>query len=253
MTDIQPPVLVVRHVGWEGPHRILHAFRDRPVELVDALEAGAVLPPVPAVAAAVFMGGPMSVNDIDRYPQLAAEVRWLKQAMEADLPVLGVCLGSQLIARALGADVRPGATKELGWGQVEILDEDDLLLGALAPRRTVLHWHGEVFDAPPGAAVLARSALTGCQAFRAGRAWGLLFHAEADRQLVDAWLDEPTMAQEAEQVLGRNAAQRLRSDADRAQTDLVNASDALFARFAGLASDPAGARAAAGGSRPGGS
>jgi len=226
------PVLVVRHVAWEGPHRILDAFAGRPTLVVDALAPGAELPPAGSVAGAVVMGGPMSAGDTDRHPPLAAEIAWLEQALAHDVPVLGVCLGSQLIARALGAEVRPGPVKELGWGPVEILDGTDPLLGALAPRRTVLHWHGEVFDAPPGATALARSERTACQAFRAGSAWGVLFHAEADRRLVDLWLDEPAMAAEAQEVLGPDAADRLRAGADAAQAGLLDASDAMFAAFA---------------------
>jgi len=235
------PVLVVRHVAWEGPHRILRAFRDRPTQLVDALAPGAELPPAGAVAAAVFMGGPMSVNDTDRHPQLAAEVAWIEQAIDRHVPVLGVCLGAQLIARALGAEVTPGPVKELGWAPVDILDASDPLLGALAPRRTVLHWHGDMFDTPPGATPLARSALTACQAFRAGSAWGVLFHAEADRRLVDTWLGEPTMAAEAEAVLGPDAARHLRAGADAAEADLLGASDAMFAAFAAQVEVTAGA------------
>lgn len=240
MTHDRRPLLVVRHAPWEGPHRILRAFGDRPVQVVDAFEPGAVLPGVDAVAAAVFMGGPMSTNDTGSHPQLAAEIEWLEHALAAGLPVLGVCLGSQLIARALGAEVRPAPAKELGWAPIDVLDDTDPLLGALAPSRTVLHWHGEEFDTPPGARALARSAQTACQAFRAGRAWGLLFHAEADSRLVGAWLDEPTMAAEAEHVLGAGAGERLRRDADRAQPALLDASDAMFAAFAALASAPVG-------------
>ncbi|GGS98056.1 hypothetical protein GCM10010156_65320 [Planobispora rosea] len=226
------PVLVVRHVTWEGPHRILRAFDDRPVHLVDTLPAGAALPPVDTVAGAVFMGGPMSANDTDRLPQLAAEITWLRQAVAADVPVLGICLGAQLIARALGARVYPAATKELGWAPIDILDDTDPLLGALAPRRTVLHWHGEILDPPPGSAVLARSAQTACQAFRVGNAWGMLFHPEADRELLDEWLAEPSMAAEAEQVHGPTAAHRLRADADAAEPELLATTDAMFAAFA---------------------
>lgn len=114
------------------------------------------------------------------------------------------------------------------------------MLGALAPRSTVLHWHGETFDVPPGAAVLARSRHTSCQAFRAGSsAWGLLFHAEADARLVDRWLDEPAMAAEALEVLGPEAGNQLRRDVGRARGTLLDASASMFRAFASLSDDAA--------------
>jgi len=228
------PLLAVRHVPWEGPHRILDAFAGRAIREVGPLDSDDRLPDVEEVCGAVFMGGPMSVNDTERYPRLAAEIAWIEGGIAAGMPILGVCLGAQLIARALGAEVRPGSALELGWAPVEIEQSGDPLLGALAPRATVLHWHGEAFDLPPGATPLARSALTACQAFRAGYAWGVLFHAEADAALVDRWLEEPSMAAEAEEVLGPEAATRLRAGAVDAEPDLLPASGAMFAAFASL-------------------
>lgn len=235
VTATAKPLLVVRHVPWEGPRTILDAFGGVPVTIVDSLEGDAPLPPVEAVRGAVFMGGPMSADDTDRHPRLAEEVDWLRAAVAAELPVLGVCLGSQLLARALGAEMRPGPAKEIGFAPVEVLDADDPLVGPLAPATTVLHWHGEVFDLPPGATALARSALTEVQAFRAGpAAWGLLFHAEADAALVDRWLAEPTMAAEARETLGPDYAQRLR--AATAELDPTPGRRA-FAAFAELCED----------------
>jgi GMP synthase (glutamine-hydrolysing) len=223
------PLLVVRHVLWEGPHRILRAFEDVDVVTLDVLENAEPLPAPDAVRGAVFMGGPMSVNDVDRHPRLAEEIAWLGGAIEGGLPVLGVCLGSQLIARALGATVRPSRVKELGFATVDVLDDGDPVVGALPRGATVLHWHGEVFDLPPGANLLARSAFAEVQAFRDRRAWGLLFHAEADAALVEAWLQEPTMAREAHAALGDGYADELRRGAEQMP---AASGDAVFAAFA---------------------
>jgi GMP synthase (glutamine-hydrolysing) len=209
-------LLVVRHVPWEGPHTILDAFDGVPVRLIDSLGGAEPLPSVAEVRGAVFMGGPMSVNDTDRYPRLVEEIEWLREAVAAELPVLGVCLGSQLLARALGADVAPSPAKEIGFAPVEVLEADDSVVGPLAPATSALHWHGEVFDLPPGATALARSEQTEVQAFRAGPcAWGLLFHAEADVALVERWLAEPTMADEARDALGPGYAELLGEAAAR--------------------------------------
>jgi GMP synthase (glutamine-hydrolysing) len=224
------PLLVVRHVPWEGPHRILDAFEKRPVQVVDSLDTDRPLPAASDVGGAVFMGGPMSANDVDRYPRLGEEIEWLREAVAAELPVLGVCLGSQLLARALGAAVRPGPAKEIGFAPIEVLDASDPLLAPLAPAAEVLHWHGEVFELPVGAVALARSALTDIQAFRAGPcAWGLLFHAEADDDLVERWLDEPAMADEARAALGDDYARLLRAGAKRVERDRGQRAFAAFA------------------------
>ena len=158
---------------------------------------GDSLPPHDEVAGAVFMGGPMNVDEVDRYPGLLAERDWLAAAIEADLPILGVCLGSQLIARALGAEIRPGAAQEIGWAPVTVHDADDPILAGLAPESPVLHWHGDVFDLPPGATHLASSGQTEIQGFRVRNAWGLLFHAEADLDLARLWMNDSSMRDEA--------------------------------------------------------
>lgn len=184
------------------------------------------------VCGAVFMGGPMSVNDTDRYPRLAEEIAWLREAVEAELPVLGICLGSQLLARALGAEVTPGPAKEIGFAPIEVLEPSDPVVGPLAPSTSVLHWHGEVFDLPPGASALARSEPTEVQAFRAGPcAWGLLFHAEADGALIEQWLAEPTMAEEARDALGDGYAELLHEGAARVDPEPGRR---MFDAFAGF-------------------
>jgi GMP synthase (glutamine-hydrolysing) len=242
IVDMTEPLLVVRHVPWEGPHRILDAFGpETPVVEMRPLHDDDALPNPGSVAGAVFMGGPMSVNDVAEHPGLEREVAWLREALACDVPVLGICLGSQLLARALGAEVGPAAAKELGWAPIEVADAADPLLGPLAPSTEVLHWHGEEFAVPPGAETLASSAATPCQAFRAGTAWGLLFHPEADGALVDAWLAEPSMAAEAREVLGAGAEDRLRAGAHEAASDLAPRSAAAFAAFAGLCRERAAA------------
>jgi GMP synthase (glutamine-hydrolysing) len=210
------PLLVIRHVPWEGPHRILDAFPGVAVGQVDILESDTPLPEPQEVCGVVVMGGPMSANDTAIHPRLAEELRWLEQAVAVGLPILGVCLGSQMLARALGASIARGREREIGFAPIEVLDHDDQLVGPLTAAPTVLHWHGEVFDLPSGAVALARSEHTDVQAFRyADHAWGLLFHAEADEALVGQWLAEPTMAAEARDALGSEYESILREDASR--------------------------------------
>ncbi|HEX6228997.1 MAG TPA: type 1 glutamine amidotransferase [Solirubrobacterales bacterium] len=237
MTASRPTLLTVQHVSWETPHRILDACDQLEVVTAQPLD-GDPLPDLAEVAGAVFMGGPMNVDDVDAYPGLASERAWLAEAITRGTPVLGVCLGAQLIARALGAEVRPGEGPEIGFAPVEVHEPEDPLLGALAPETTVLHWHGDVFDLPEGAAPLASSTQTALQAFRIENAWGVLFHAEADAELVESWLAVPEMAEEARTALGPQATSILRDRARAAEPDLVRRSTPGFRAFADTVARP---------------
>ncbi|MDX6608480.1 MAG: hypothetical protein QOF85_405 [Solirubrobacterales bacterium] len=233
-TDARPTLLAIQHVPWETPHRILDACGGLDVHTVKPL-AGQPLPDHDEVVGAVVMGGPMNVDDVERHPELATEREWLAEAMHRDIPVLGICLGAQLLARALGAEVRPGEGPELGYAPVEILAPDDPILGALAPSTTVLHWHGDVFDLPEGARHLARTAQTEVQAFRHGNAWGVLFHPESDFALLEAWLAVPEMVREARKALGDKGAHALPEDAGAAEPELIERTTPGLEAFASLA------------------
>lgn len=218
--DDRPTLLAIQHVPWEGPHRLLDACGGLHVHTAKPL-AGQALPPHDEVAGAVVMGGPMNVDEAERFPGLAAEREWLEEALRRQMPLLGICLGAQLLARALGAEVRPGEGPEIGFAPVRVHDPEDPLLGALAPEATVLHWHGDVFDLPDGATPLASSERTEHQAFRAGNAWGILFHPEADFALVEAWLAVPQMVAAATAALGDAGESALAEQAAALEPDLI--------------------------------
>ncbi|MEE2658392.1 MAG: type 1 glutamine amidotransferase [Candidatus Latescibacterota bacterium] len=140
----------------------------------------------------VVMGGPMGVYDQARHPFLVDEMRLIDRAVKNGAPVLGICLGSQLLATVLGAQVRRGMTKELGWHEVELeeLAADDELFASIhgdtGGRFSAFHWHGDIFDVPPDALSLARSSLTPCQAFVHGSStYGILFHMEMTQCIVE--------------------------------------------------------------------
>jgi GMP synthase (glutamine-hydrolysing) len=209
-------VLVLQHVACEGPGAIggvlqRHGVRLRIVHAYAGESVPATLAPARAL---VVMGGPMGVYEADRYPHLRDELRLIEHALHRSAPVLGVCLGSQLLAAALGARVYPSGGKEIGWYRVDLTDAatSDGLFGGLPRSFTALHWHGDIFDLPSGAVRLAASAMTERQAFRYGDdAYGLLFHLEASRpqleQMVTAFADEIAVAQvSADDILGRASA-----------------------------------------------
>lgn len=138
----------------------------------------------------VVLGGPIGAYEEDRYPFLLDELRVIEQALRAGIPVLGVCLGAQLLARVLGARVYPGPGKEIGIAAIELSAAGRAsCLRHLAPDFRVLHWHGDTFDLPAGATCLASTSLTPHQAFSVGpKILGLQFHIEAEAEQAERWL-----------------------------------------------------------------
>lgn len=144
------------------------------------------LPEAADIDLLIALGGPMSVNDEDLLPWLRAEKRFIARAIALGRPVLGICLGAQLIASALGARVYPGPHKEIGWHPVRGTSAEPGSF-AFPAEFLAFHWHGETFDLPPGAVCLARSRACRHQAFRFGRnVLGLQFHLETTPASADA-------------------------------------------------------------------
>ncbi len=198
--------IVLQHLDREGPGYIAELLvrrgfvvetrnLERGDEVPGAIEPGDLL---------VVMGGSMGVGDVGNpdFPFLAKEIALLRTTLAAGQPVLGICLGSQLLAAAAGSRVYPNQgrdpdgmlrpAREVGFGEVRLLDrEREPALAGLGDRLLVLHWHGDTFDLPAGAVRLAESDLCANQAFRLGRrAYGLQFHVETDAALVRWWAEE---------------------------------------------------------------
>ncbi|MEO7143205.1 MAG: gamma-glutamyl-gamma-aminobutyrate hydrolase family protein [Bryobacteraceae bacterium] len=180
-------VLAIRHVPFEHLGAIAGVLDRGQISYryVDAPESA---PALDGVQGLIFMGGPMSAND--DLPYIHTEMTLIQEAAARGIPVLGVCLGAQLIAKALGARVYRNPQKEIGWFPIEwtgATRRDPLFTGFVEPE-TVFHWHGETFDLPEGAAWLASSAACRHQAFRAGEnIYGLQFHVEATPEMIADW------------------------------------------------------------------
>jgi GMP synthase (glutamine-hydrolysing) len=186
-------VIVLQHVACENLGIIGDVLAERRIDsrYVRSFAGESVPPTMDGATGLVVMGGPMGVYETDQFPFLKEEISLIQRAAAAGKPVLGVCLGSQLIAAALGAAVYPGPRKEIGWYEVSLSAagaNDPLFVGV--PRSfTGFVWHGDVFDVPSGATSLASTELTACQAFRHGaNVYGILFHMEVTPAIIDGML-----------------------------------------------------------------
>jgi GMP synthase-like glutamine amidotransferase len=133
----------------------------------------------------------MNVDQVEQYPFLAREIAWIREALRAKLPILGLCLGAQLLAKALGARVTNQETPEVGWRQIMLTSAGahDPLLSDIPSPATVFQWHGDTFELPVGGVLLAENEACAQQAFRFGTtAWGLQFHAEIGAAQIQAWV-----------------------------------------------------------------
>jgi GMP synthase (glutamine-hydrolysing) len=225
-------VYVLQHVETEPPGLIGEALIDRGIamETIRTFADDRVPEAMNGRDALVVMGGPMGVYEQDRYPHLTEEIGLIRNAIDASKPVLGVCLGSQLLAAALGAEVAP-AQREIGWFPVTLTGEaaGDPLWRDAGPSFTPFHWHGDAFDLPPGASLLASSARTPRQAFRHGEnAYGFLFHMEMDPSMVRDMVE--TFVEELQEAGGDPTA--VLAEAVRAVPEMNRIGRQVFARWA---------------------
>jgi GMP synthase (glutamine-hydrolysing) len=183
-------VLIFRHIPFEGAGRLepLLAVRGIAAEYVDLYRESAVLPETRDAAGLIFLGGFMSAND--DLPYLRREMDLIAEAAARRTPVLGICLGAQMIAKAAGARVYRNHQKEIGWFDIRLTEAGaaDRLFAGVNPVESVFHWHGETFDLPRDAAWLAYSERCRHQAFRiGGTVYGLQFHLEVTPEMIADW------------------------------------------------------------------
>jgi GMP synthase (glutamine-hydrolysing) len=188
-------VLAIVHQPDAGPGVFAEEMRERGVELDEwTLGEQGTTPPheIGEYDAVMTFGGAMHADQEDRHPWLRFEKDFLAAMLEDEMPILAVCLGTQLLAEAAGGSAQRAREPEIGWYPVEVTAEgaDDPLVGPLAPEFTAFQWHSYEAMPPEGALLLARSPVCG-QAYRVGeRAWGIQFHAEVSAADVDKWIND---------------------------------------------------------------
>jgi GMP synthase (glutamine-hydrolysing) len=182
----------------------------------------------------IVLGGPMNCDQVDRHRHLALEVECIREAIRRGRPVLGICLGSQLIARALGAPVTRNPVKEIGWYDVTptAAGAADPLFRHFAGTEKIFQWHGDTFAIPPGAVHLASSPDCAHQAFRFGdNVYGLQFHLEVDAPMIHRWLHAPVNCRELEALQGRIDPARIAADTPRHIARARELGDRVFGEF----------------------
>jgi GMP synthase-like glutamine amidotransferase len=202
------PVAIFRHSPTEGPGYFATYLdaRGLPWQMV-ALDRGEAVPPgTEGFSGLVFMGGSMSVND--DLPWIAPVLELIRKAVSADVPVLGHCLGGQLMSKALGGSVARNPVKEIGWGEIEVADNPEARawFGADLTRFESFHWHGETFTIPPGAVRVMGNRNCENQGFVAGKNLGMQCHVEMTEQLIDSWCESG-----ADEIAGSKASPAVQS------------------------------------------
>jgi GMP synthase (glutamine-hydrolysing) len=232
-------VLVLQHIACEPPG----AFEDvltaagADIHRVE-LDEGEPLPSWQNYVAIVAMGGPMSVNDDAELPWLTAEKQAIADAVKAGVPYWGSCLGVQLLAASLGARVYSGTQPEVGVLPVALTDDgrSDPVFAGLPPGFPTLQWHGDTFDLPDGATLLASSSAYPNQAFRVGQtAYGVQFHVEVTDQMAREWAQVPAYAEYADRVLGAGGIDRLMAEFDAARDRMLDVGRRIFERWVEIA------------------
>jgi len=225
-------ILILQHIACEpaGIYEDILVEKGAQIHRVE-IDAGQQLPDWRGVDAILAMGGPMSVNDDDTLPWLSAEKRWVSEAVHAGRPFWGVCLGAQLLAASLGARVYSGAKPEIGIMPVYLTAQaqNDAVFSGIPRELLTFQWHGETFDLPAGAVLLAGSPSYPNQAFRwKEKAYGVQFHLEISAEMAEQWSQVPDYAAALERSLGAGAASKVVRDVLRVKKTLHSHARRMF-------------------------
>ena len=229
-------ILVFQHVAYEVLGTLDPLLRDSGIRIkyVNFGRFPDSQPSLDGYRGLIILGGPMNVDQVDRYKHLVTEINLIEEAIKRELPVLGICLGAQLIAKALGSEVRKNSEVEIGWYDVSPTEDGkrDLLISHFKRTERIFQWHGDTFNIPDGAVHLASSALCSNQAFRYnGNVYGFQFHLEVDQKMIERWLRVPDHKVEIGKTKGKIDPQNIRSETILCIDRLQKLSDIVFGEF----------------------
>lgn len=232
----RPKILVFQHVPYEplgtlDPLLKEAGFRIRYVNFGREPESR---PDLDGYQALIILGGPMNSDQIKSYPNLITEVEIIREAVDRQMSVLGICLGAQLLAKALGGSVSRNKTREIGWYDVELTDdgEKDPVLSEFEPVQPVFQWHEDGIQLPAGVEHLASSSASNVQAFRQGEhVYGFQFHLEVSRSLIERWLTVPANQSTLLDEAGRIDPEEIRQRSDNSISALEALSRETFSRW----------------------
>lgn len=234
-----PKILVCQHVPFEilgtlNPLLKSHGFRIRYVNFGRHPEKK---PDISRYDGLVLLGGPMSVYQTEEYPNLITEFELVRKAIRMDIPVLGICLGAQIIARALDATVTKNNQLEIGWYKVKPTKDglDDPLIAELGGAQKIFQWHQDTFEIPEGAVCLAETTTCKNQSFRyKNNVYGLQFHLEVNAPLIERWLTIPVHQSDLKAVAPDITTQSIREDTLKYLQQSEYLSNKLFLKFISL-------------------
>ncbi|HBU70509.1 MAG TPA: GMP synthase [Elusimicrobia bacterium] len=225
-------ILVIKNIKIEGPGMIESFFASRGyiIKTVELGEGEKLPENLLGINAVFIMGGPMNVYETEKYGFLSEEGYFITEAVRAGLPVMGICLGAQLMAKAFGAKVSKAAEKEIGWHKISLsaAGETDPLFNGLGRELEVFQWHGDKFEVPEGGVLLGSSPVCG-QAFRLGKkAYALQFHIEVTSEIINCWLkDTAETTKEKAAAIEKDTGRLFEGYKDRADKIFLNFLDIM--------------------------